>query len=1213
MVSSRAHGRMHRITRRLLRGRLLEQLEQRLFLSVNVLTWHNDLARDGWNPNETMLTPANVNQSTFGKLFSYPVDGQTYAQPLYASNLNMGALGTHDVVFAATEHNSIYAFDADSNAGPTGGLLWHVNLGPSSPMPNSDFGNRYGPYHDIDPEVGITSTPVIDPSTNTMYVDAFTHDGPGQYSHHIHALDITTGAEKFGGPVIVQASVPGSGAATVGGIINFTAQQELQRPALTLLNGIIYVMYSGYADTDPYHGWVLGFNAANLHLISAFNTTPNGNEGGIWQTGNGLSSDGTGLYVMTGNGTFDETLTTSGFPGSNDYGDSFLRFTVGSSTLTVSDYFTPSNESSLSNADEDLGSGGTIVLPDSVGSAAHPHLLVGAGKEGKIYLLDRDNMGKFSPSTDHVVQELPSAVGGTWSNPAYANGVIYYHGNGDVLKAFTISNGVINPVPVRSGIPFPGDAGGTPSVSSNGTANGIVWEIQRGSTEILRAYDASNVATELYDSNQNAPRDALMPFPTTSIPTSQKFMTPTIADGHVFVGTNDQLAVFGLMAIPTMPPNAPTNLTAAPQSASQVKLTWVDNSNNESAFKIQRSPDGITFTTVGTASVNATTFTDNNLTPSTQYFYRVVATNVVGDSGPSNVVSATTAASTTPVDWYKFDEGSGTGAVDSIGNNNGTLVGSPAPQWIAGRVGPDALSFSGDGGFGSTASESAVNVAHDLSPVLGGTASLTAWVRTTQVGNNTSWQAPGITGVEQTGAGNDIRWGYLDGSGHIGLQAGDGASIVSTVPINDGQWHHIAMTRDAASGQVNLYIDGALNVSGTSDVGLKTSRFFTIGATTIVANDSVTRTGATYFNGSLDDVRIYNSILGASEIASLGKVPAAPTNLTGGVASDTVIQLSWTNVSSFATGVKIERKTGASGTYALIGQVGAGINTFADNNVTPGAQYFYRVRATDAAGDSPYSNEANVTAVRPTIANLLIFYNRSVFDGMNGSSNVADARAIATDKHPLLPGHIASFTNYTSYLKGINGIMIDVANFAATPSAADFTFKIGNNNNPSTWADAPAPWAVNVYPGQGTSGTNRITILWEDGSIKNTWLQVTMLADAVTGLAAPAVFYWGNAVGDTGNSTTDANVDAADELLTRNNSHGFLNAVGVTNPYDFNRDGKVDAADQLIARNNAVSGAAALQLINLSTGAAGAAAGPVVDSSAYERLKHALVRPRKRL
>ncbi len=378
----------------------IESLEARRLLSVNVLTWHNDLTRQGQNTNEVVLTPSNVNTSTFGELFSYPVQGQVYAQPLYVSNLAIPGKGVHDVVFVATENNDVYAFDADSNSGVGGGVLWHVNLGLAATMPNKFFGNRYGPYHDINPQVGITSTPVIDLATNTMYIDAFTNDVAGQnvYSHHIHALDITTGADKVT-PMLVAASVQGNGVEGNGTTIPFVATQQLQRPALTLLNGVLYVAYSGYADTDPYHGWILGFNESNLQLVSVLNTTPNldtdtnSGEGGIWQTGNGLVSDGTRLLVETGNGDFNPTV--------GDYGDSFLTITPDSSTasnpnltgygLAVTDYFTPYNEQALADADADLGSGGSLLLP--VQSGPHPDELVGSGKQGVVYVVDADNMG----------------------------------------------------------------------------------------------------------------------------------------------------------------------------------------------------------------------------------------------------------------------------------------------------------------------------------------------------------------------------------------------------------------------------------------------------------------------------------------------------------------------------------------------------------------------------------------------------------------------------------------------------------------------------------------------------------------------------------------------------------------------------------------------------------------------------------------------------
>jgi len=286
---------------------MIEALENRQMLSVNVLTWHNDAGRTGLNSNEQILTPADVNISTFGKLFSYPVTGQVYAQPLYVSNLAIPGMGTHNVILVATQDNDVYAFDANSNTGVGAGLLWHVNLGLAAAVPNSYFGDQYGPYHDINPQVGITSTPVIDLSTDTMYVDAFTNDVAGQnvYSHHIHALDITTGQDKVA-PMLVAAAVKGNGVGGDGTTVTFSAEQQMQRPALTLVNGVLYATYGSYADSNPYHGWILGFNPGTLALQSVFNDTPNlltipttasPGEGGIWQAGAGLASDGTNLFL----------------------------------------------------------------------------------------------------------------------------------------------------------------------------------------------------------------------------------------------------------------------------------------------------------------------------------------------------------------------------------------------------------------------------------------------------------------------------------------------------------------------------------------------------------------------------------------------------------------------------------------------------------------------------------------------------------------------------------------------------------------------------------------------------------------------------------------------------------------------------------------------------------------------------------------------------
>ncbi|HEV2394395.1 MAG TPA: chitobiase/beta-hexosaminidase C-terminal domain-containing protein [Verrucomicrobiae bacterium] len=575
---------------------------------VNVLTYHEDFARTGQNTNENVLTPASVNVNTFGQLFSYTVDGYLFAQPLYISGLVIPGQGAHNVAFVATEHNSVYALDADSNAGPTGGVLWQVNLGPSAATPNNDFGNRYGPYHDIDPEVGITGTPVIDLVSGTIYVDSFTHDGPGAYHHSIHALALTNGAERAFSPVTVTGSVTGTGIDSVGGVVTINPI-SLQRPALSLQGGVLYVCYSGYADTDPYHGWVVGFNAANLQQLAGFvfNTTPNATiaafgqnagEGGLWMSGNGPSFDSSGnLYFEVGNGSFNANT-----PGGTEYGDSFVKLSS-SAGLAVADYFTPYNQATLAANDTDLGSGGPFLLPDSVGSTAHPHLIAGCGKEGTIYLLDRDNMGKFnSANNSQIVQELGGAVGGTWSSGAYFNNRIYYQGSGDVLKCFSISNALMSTSPVsQSGASF-GYPGATPVLSANGTNTAIAWVIQSdgypGNPAVLHAYNAYNLSQELYNSSQNPTRDTMGK--------AVKFTLPIVANGKVYAGAQYSLSVFGLgnfLAVPTITPDGGvfTNSVAvslADSTSGAAIYYTLDNSTPSTNSTLYSGPFTITNTTV---------------------------------------------------------------------------------------------------------------------------------------------------------------------------------------------------------------------------------------------------------------------------------------------------------------------------------------------------------------------------------------------------------------------------------------------------------------------------------------------------------------------------------------------------------------------------------------------------------------------------------------
>jgi mono/diheme cytochrome c family protein len=536
--------------------------------ALNVLTYHNDNARDGANTNEVLLTPANVNVTTFGQLIKYPTDGLIIAQPLYVSGLVIPGQGTHNAVIVATENNSVYAFDADSSAGTNAGLLWHTNLGMSVSSYTGEFGTRYqGNYYgDIQPVVGITGTPVINLASGTLYVNVHTRITSAtstNYYHSIHAINITNGTEQSYSPTIVTNSFPGVGVESTNGIVRFDPMNENQRPGLTLAGGMLYVGYGSYADTDPYHGWVLGFNAANLQQSAneAFNTTPNATiasfgvhaaEGALWMSGDGLCVDSNhNLYFATANGSF--TANTNG----GDYGDSFMKLSS-TNGLALVDYFTPYNQATLSVNDTDLGSGGLMLLPDSVGSAAHPHLLIGCGKDGILRLVDRDNMGHYNANGDNqIVQEVPGAISGAWSTPAFFNNQIYYQGSGgDVMKGFYISNAVITPTPVsRATVNFSAFAtGGTPSISANGTNNGIVWAIQSdasvsGGAAVLHAFNATNLALELYNSSQNPSRDNPGP--------AIIMTTPTVVNGKVFVGAQYYLSVYGnslFLATPVIAP-----------------------------------------------------------------------------------------------------------------------------------------------------------------------------------------------------------------------------------------------------------------------------------------------------------------------------------------------------------------------------------------------------------------------------------------------------------------------------------------------------------------------------------------------------------------------------------------------------------------------------------------------------------------------------------
>ena len=505
-----------------------------LFGQASVLTWHNDNARTGQNLQETILTPANVKVSTFGRLFVIGVDGKVDAQPLYVPSVTIPGQGVHNVLYVETEHDSAYAFDADNGA-----LLKHVSLLPNGETPSDSRG-----CGQVSPEMGITSTPVIDPQSGphgTIYLVTMSKDGSGKYHHRLHALDLTTLAEEFSGPAEITATYPGTGDESAAGTLTFKPEQHKERPGLLLSNGVVYTTWGSHCDARPYTGWVMGYAETTLQQVSVRNLTPNGNEGGIWAAGAGPAADASGnLYLLAGNGTFDTALTPGGFPTMDNYGNAFVKMSPGGATLAVTDYFTMFNTTSESGADEDLGSGGLMLLPPLNNSQGQPvSLAVGAGKDAKAYIVNTGNMGKFNPATNNTYQTL-TLGGSVYSSPAWFNGKLYYGAVSDALKAFSFSNGAFSTIPVSQSsrtFPYPGT---TPSISANGTSNAVVWAAENSSPAVLHAYDANNLSNELYNSNQ-------APSARDNFGAGNKYIVPTVVNGKVYVGTTNGIGVFGLL------------------------------------------------------------------------------------------------------------------------------------------------------------------------------------------------------------------------------------------------------------------------------------------------------------------------------------------------------------------------------------------------------------------------------------------------------------------------------------------------------------------------------------------------------------------------------------------------------------------------------------------------------------------------------------------
>src|SRR5262245_44742696 len=678
-----------------------EELEMRLALSVNVLTYHNDLASTGANLDETQLTPAIVKVGSFGKLYTTTVDGQVYAQPLVDTGITIaagpnttGSTGMHDVVFVATQNNSLYAIDSTIIGGA---VLWKRSFtdittpGYTGTTPGTNINNPLGTStaittvpsgdvnsSDITPQIGITGTPVIDGVTNTLYLVVKTKEtigGAVHYVQRLHAINIADGTDRVtpyligdttgGNTNNTQIYAYGTGDGKVTdpynntgkSVVQFNSLREHQRGALSLVNNQVYVEWASHSDNGPYHGWIAAWDVSNLTtsgfaLSGVLNVSPNNGLSGIWQGGGRLAfeADGSAFYFETGNGSGGApTLNASGFPTNANYNNALVKVVADSTTsptnqnpngwgFKVVDYFIPNNVVALDGADQDFGSGGPLILPDTAGIPGHPHLMVAAGKEGKVYLIDRDHLGHFTVGSDNVVSTLAAGIGGSLSTPAYYNGHIYWtSGYSNTARELTIASDGTMSITSATAISNFGYLPGSAVVSSNGSTGGIVWVMDRNANQI-HAYDANTMATELWNSGQKAGG-------ADNLGAVIKFATPTVANGEVFVGTSNSLVVYGLTPPATSLPDAPV-LSATALSASSIHLSWTDSTvppNTASSYLIEQSPDGINaWSQVTTAPPGSTSLDIGGLTQTTTYFYRMRSMNGLGKSDYSNVAIATT-------------------------------------------------------------------------------------------------------------------------------------------------------------------------------------------------------------------------------------------------------------------------------------------------------------------------------------------------------------------------------------------------------------------------------------------------------------------------------------------------------------------------------------------------------------------------------------------
>jgi fibronectin type 3 domain-containing protein len=1175
----------------------LVELESRVN-PASVTQYHYDAISNGVNPNETILTRSNVNFNQFGKLWQFQTQGQVYAEPLVLTGVNIttGAnQGMHNVVFVATEHDQLYALDADA-ATPT--LLWQrsflkdanntnqgdllANNTAVTTVPQSTVISS-----DITVEIGITGTPVIDSANGVIYLVAKTQEtvsGTNHYVQRLYAINIQNGADKtapfllgdttFSGSTYTNYASETRNSSTAGSqiwvygngngtndrivdpyfgtgrnIVSFNALREAQRPALNLINGVVYMAWASHGDNGPYHGWMVGISAwtssaTTLTLKGVLNATPNGGLGGIWMAGGALTFDGTYFYFETGNGTFDgqngtgtganppapapgpiTNIDNGGFPMNGDYGDSFVKVALDSTTVStqhrvtntatqtdhsngwgfnVVDYFTPFNQNWLNATDKDLGSSASVVIPDynpsggpnQFASAARPHLLVGSGKEGVIYLMNRDNMGKYG-LTNNIVQNSANELNGSLDTPALFNGQMYYvEGYGGVAKTFNFANATFGPAISSSSADSYSFAGSTPFISSNGSSNGIVWDIDRGTNQ-LRAYSTDSYGTELYTSAQAANgRD--------SMGAAVKFQVVTVANGRAFLGSgtgdpNNFLMVYGLITTPYAVPAAPSNLGAQPVSSSQINLTWTDNAttpNISYGFDIEQSPNGTSnWTQIATAQ--GTSYSVGGLSANTTYYFRIRAFNPVGNSGynTNGPISATT-------------------------NGQGNTINYPAPNGFSTYPNDGSLTFNGIAAVsGNNVRLTDGNINETSSFYATTKQNITAFTTTyTYLMNGTQGAtADGMTFVIQNqavtavgGGGGSLGYAGITPSFALAFNVYSGHPYGSEFLSNGAVDFNYTETNINTS-LINIPITVTINYYGGNSIsatltqgGNSETKTFTFASDLpTLLGGSTAWVGFTAASGSQAATQqISNwtySQLSPPDVPT--NVQATVTGYTGAATQAVPLgaHLTWTAAGGAAS-YKIERKLTAGGTYAQVGTSNG--TSFDDTALTPGSTYYYRVRATNAVGDGAYSAEAqiNTPSLPPTPTNPqlnAVTTTSTAFQWQNNATN-ADGyqilRQVGTGGFVLLTQippqnsnvpntmtytdtNLTPGTHYDYHIQSYN--LAGYSDFAgistSTLTAAPTSLLVtaGSNGISMTWTAPSAPAGgvtYNVYRGTSMNG-----------------------------------------------------------------------------------------------------------------------------------------------